>query len=348
MPHKILVTLLAVLGAASGAARADGPGLDFSGKLFVDLTHLDQKTGDMGRTGRSGLGLDVKRVYLTAHADFDEVWSAQMTTDSKYIDGEGITRPFVKKAYLQGAFSRAAVLRIGSAGLPWIPMVESHYGLRYVENTLVDRLKFGNSADWGVHLGGDVGPRGRLNYAVSVVNGGGYKHTARSQSLDVGARIGFAPIAGLQIAVGGYSGKRGKDTAAAHLAHTARRTDLMLAWASQGLRVGGEYFRADNWNTVPGPLADRADGYSLWASQALGQDYVVFARHDRAELSQNLDPSAVDCYYNLGLQYTLNKAIRLAAVVKYDARKSTLATSMSGHVDEVRSTEIGVWGELKF
>ena len=35
--------------------------------------------------------------------------------------------------------------------------MEGVYGYRYVENTLVDRIKFGNSADWGVHVLGIPG-----------------------------------------------------------------------------------------------------------------------------------------------------------------------------------------------
>lgn len=348
MQYKILVTALAALCAGSGVARADDLDLAFSGKMYADVTHLDRNISDAGKGDDSGFGIDVRRFYLTVNPKFDPVWSANLTTDFKYVQGDGLTNLYVKKAYLQGVFSRAAVLRVGSADLPWVPMVEHYYGYRYVENTLIDRLKFGTSADWGLHLGGAFGSTGRFNYAVSVVNGGGYKHPDRSQSVDVGARIGFSPIDGLQIALGGYTGKLGKDAASVDTAHTAKRTDALVAWSKDGLRVGGEYFHADNWNKVLSTLSDSADGYSLWASQDFGKRYAVFARYDRAAPSKELDPAASDRYLNLGFQYQVNKAIKLAAVYKHDQREYTAATPAPEHRSGTRSNEVGLWGEVKF
>lgn len=35
-------------------------------------------------------------------------------------------------------------------------MVEGLYGFGFGENVIIDRLKFGNPADWGLHAGGKV------------------------------------------------------------------------------------------------------------------------------------------------------------------------------------------------
>ena len=165
-----------------------------SGKMYVDFTNIDQKNSDTGKTASSGTGLDVKRFYLSVTHQFDDIWSANLTTDFSYVAADGETNLFVKKAYVQGKFDDAAVLRIGSADMPWIPFVENYYGFRYVENTLIDRLKYGNSADWGIHLGGDFGADKTVNYAVSVVNGNGYKNPSRSKGVDVEGRVGFVPF----------------------------------------------------------------------------------------------------------------------------------------------------------
>src|SRR5690348_17473507 len=143
-----------------------------SGTMFVDMTNIGQ-TSNGQKTDASGTGLDVKRFYLSIDHKFDDVWSANLTTDFNYVGNDGETRLFVKKAYVQGAFSKLATLRVGSANMAWIPFVEDWYGYRFVENTLVDREKLGNSADWGLHLLGD---NGIFNYQVSAVNGGGYKN----------------------------------------------------------------------------------------------------------------------------------------------------------------------------
>ncbi|TAL90564.1 MAG: carbohydrate porin, partial [Rhodanobacter sp.] len=146
------------------------------GKMYFDYTNIDQKNSLTGKTNASGTGIDVKRFYLGVTHQFSDIWSANLTTDFNYVSNDGETNLFVKKAYVQGKFDQAAVLRIGSADMPWIPFVENYYGFRYVENTLTDRLKYANSADWGINLSGDLGQRKYLNYSVSAVNGNGYKN----------------------------------------------------------------------------------------------------------------------------------------------------------------------------
>ena len=115
-----------------------------SGKMFFDFSNIDQKNSDTGKTAANGVGLDVKRFYLGIDHKFNDIWSANLTTDFNYVSSDGETNLFVKKAYVQGKFDKAAIFRVGSADMPWIPFVENLYGFRYVENTLTDRLKYGN------------------------------------------------------------------------------------------------------------------------------------------------------------------------------------------------------------
>lgn len=348
MRQTMLITVLAVLCVTSSLAQAGSPDLDLSGKMYFDVTHIDQKDSDHGSTDSSGLGLDVKRFYLTVAAKFDDVWSANLTTDFNYVRNDGQTNLLIKKAYVQGNFSKSLVLRIGSAGMPWTPFVDSYYGFRYVEKSLVDRLKYGNSADWGLHLGGDINDSGSLNYAISAVNGGGYKHPSRSKGMDMEARIGFAPFLGMVVALGGYSGKRGSDVRSADTFHTATRSDLMVAYAKDGIRVGAEYFSASNWNTVLTPLSDKAAGYSVWGSLDVGEQSTVFARYDKTDTSKNIDLNARDTYFNLGVQYQINGKFKLAAVFKHEERERGVDTPAPMHVANLRTNEIGVWGEFKF
>ncbi len=318
------------------------------GKMYFDLTNIDQKNSDTGKTNKSGTGLDVKRFYFSVTHKFNDIWSANLTTDFNYSSSDGTTNLFVKKAYVQGKFDDAAVLRIGSADMPWIPFVEHYYGFRYVENTITDRLHYANSADWGIHLGGNVGANKMFNYAVSVVNGNGYKNPSRSKGMDVGGRVGFVPFDGMIVAVGGYSGHRGKETQTLGAMHTAQREDLMIAYAGKAFRLGGEYFTAKNWNNVLSPLADKADGYSLWGSVALADDVSLFARYDNAKLSKYQDRNAKDTYYNLGLQYQVTKGFKLAAVWKHENGDKSVTAPIPPHVQTVKTNEFGVWGQVKF
>jgi hypothetical protein len=348
-------TIAAALGSgmthAASATDIDA-NTQITGKMFFDFTHFDQT--DAGQqTAASGTGLDVKRFYLGVDHTFDDVWSANLTTDFNYSASDGETQVFVKKAYVQGAFDKAAVLRVGSADMPWIPFVESYYGYRYVENTLIDRLKEGNSADWGLHLGGSLGNDSALNYAVSTVNGAGYKNPTRSSNVDIEGRVGYAPITGMIFAIGGYSGKLGKDTQGSTAYNTATRFDFLAAYASKTLRVGAEYFTADNWANVATTYADKANGWSVWGSAALGGPWSVFARYDDARLSRDIDPQARDKYFNAGLQYAVNKNFLLAAVFKHEQQDDDpnlampVAIPIGVHADR-RGNEIGIWGQVSF
>jgi len=319
-----------------------------NGKMYVDFTNIDQKNSDTGKTAASGTGLDVKRFYLSVSHQFDDIWSANLTTDFNYVGSDGETNLFVKKAYVQGKFDQAAVLRLGSADMPWIPFVENVYGFRYVENTLIDRLKYGNSADWGIHLGGDIGASKSVNYAVSVVNGNGYKNPSRSKGVDVEGRVGFVPFENMTVAVGGYSGKLGKDVQGVPSTNTATRGDVLVAYASKQFRLGAEYFTASNWNNVLTPFKDKADGYSVWGSVAVADGVSLFARYDNAKLSKDLDRDAKDSYYNAGVEFQITKGFKLAGVWKHEKADKSVTAPVPAHVQNVKTNEIGVFGEVAF
>ncbi|HZX71367.1 MAG TPA: porin [Rhodanobacter sp.] len=318
------------------------------GKMYFDYSSIDQKNSLTGKTNASGTGIDVKRFYLSVTHQFDDIWSANLTTDFNYVSNDGETNLFVKKAYVQGKFNQAAVLRIGSADMPWIPFVENYYGYRYVENTLTDRLKYANSADWGINLSGDLGQSKYLNYSVSAVNGNGYKNPSRSNSVDVEGRVGFVPFKGMVVAVGGYTGDRGQGLENVNTIHTAQRFDFLVAYAGPGFRAGGEYFSAKSWNNVLTPLADKADGYSFWGSVNLPNKFSLFARYDHANLSKDINPSAKDVYYNAGVQYEVNKGFQLALVYKHEKGDVSGAALFPLPLANVKTNEVGVFGQVAF
>lgn len=318
------------------------------GKMYVDFSNISQKNSQTGKTNASGTGIDVKRFYLSVTHKFNDIWSANLTTDFNYVSNDGETNLFVKKAYVQGKFNDAAVLRLGSADMPWIPFVENYYGFRYVENTLTDRLKYANSADWGINMSGDLGHNKALNYSVSAVNGNGYKNPSRSNNVDVEGRIGFVPFKGMVVAVGGYTGDRGQGLQNVNTIHTAQRFDVMVAYAGPRFRAGGEYFSAKNWGNVLTPVADKADGYSFWGSVNLPANFSLFARYDHANLSKDINPSAKDVYYNAGLQYDVTKGFQLALVYKHEKGDVSGNTSLPLPLVNVKTDEVGVFGQVAF
>jgi predicted porin len=259
---------------------------------------------------------------------------------------------YVKKAYLQATISPALQVRVGSADLPWVPFVENIYGYRFVENTLIDRTKYGTSADWGVHVAGTVGG-GLLSYAVSAVNGAGYKTLSRhSDTIDIEGRLSLQPVKHIVLAVGGYTGKLGKSAADQPATpHRATRFDALAAWVGGPVRVGIEYFSAKNWKNVTTAAHDRTSGWSAFGSYAFAPKFTAFGRYDRVNPDKDSNPALDDAYFNVGLDYALAKDIDLALVYKRERAENGLIATSNGTIggtDRGRYDEIGLWAQVKF
>jgi hypothetical protein len=297
MRQTILPAVTLVCCAATTPALAVDVGSDttIGGLVFFDVSNIslqnEDKTGKKVDTPPNGFGFDVKRFYLIVDHKFNDVWSANLTTDAQYstaattsvvtppstpggstgtvnaLTGQntsgGVTEVMIKKLYLQGKFAPGFNVRAGAYDSPWAPFVESLYGYRYVEKTTTDRLGFANTADWGFNVGGTVGDHDLFTYSASAINGGGYKNPTRTKYVDFEGRVGVKPVPWLTAGLGYYSGHLGQVNATNQdfPTNTASRYDAVIGVVFQGLRVGGEYFEAKNYKTVK-DLATSAYGTS--------------------------------------------------------------------------------------
>ena len=312
-----------------------------SGRLYYDLTNINDSNKGV-KTDKSGFAFDIKRFYLGVDHKFNDQWSMNLTTDFQYSSAISSTEVYLKKAYIQYKLSDAFVLRAGAADLPWVPFVENYYGLRYIENTLTDRLKYGTSTDWGVHAGGKLAG-GAVEYAVAALNGNGYKNPSRSKGLDFEGRMSFAPTEQTVIGIGAYSGTLGKEKQTVSALHTANRVDFLATYMSGNTRFGVEYFQANNWNNVTSVASDKASGWSLWGSVGLNNKGVtLFGRYDNTDLSKTLDPSLQERYYNIGVEWPVAPGVKLATVYKHTDQRNTLRSK------DLKTDEFGVWGEFRF
>jgi hypothetical protein len=387
----------AVLGSLGmETALADVPLPTIGGKIFADLTNVTQQNNGTD-TSNSGTGVDVKRFYLIVNESFDSMWSAKLETDATYnsvtastCTGSGTTLKcstgttsqqvdlYMKNAWLQMTLDPAFWVRLGESDMPWIPFDEGVYGHRYIENTLIDRLHYGNSADWGLHVGGDVGGK-LLSYQISAVNGAGYKNPTRSKDMDVEGRVSLQPLPGAILALGGYTGKLGQDKddnlvtvatgSVPQTYRTASRVDALAAYVGYGLRVGVEYFSANDWTNgitgssdvpeltssgKPNP-SDKADGTSVFASYDFTPMWGVFGRWDQAKLSQDLAPGLKDQYFNVGLESHPLKNVDVALVYKHEKMDGgpdtdSFSTTNGSAFNEANGTynEVGIWTQVSF
>ncbi len=388
--RKLNLIALAVAAAlvAPAAAYADAGDTTIGGVIYADFTSIN--TQNKGKdVDPNGLGTDVTRAYFVVTHQFDDIWSANLTTDFNFasfktssqtctitggavgetcaVSSTSVTTPenqiFVKKAYVQGKFDDLAVFRIGSADMPWIPYAEGVYGYRFVEKTIIDREGFGNSADWGLHLGG---ANSMWNYQISAINGGGYKNPTRTKTIDWEGRVGVTPIDGLTVAAGFYTGDLGQDSeaneakfaavpatpttpaVAATPKNTASRTNFLADWKGAGLNVGVEYFTAKNFSSslIFASKTDSEDGYSVYGSYDFPDTaFGIYARYDSVKPKKDTESSLKDTYYNGGFAWHANKNITWAFGFKSDELKDD---SVSPAPVDTKVQEVGVWLQAKY
>jgi hypothetical protein len=341
-----------------------------SGKAFFNVSNIDQTSTDLAgnRTDniQNGTQTELKRFYVGVDHRFNDVFSANITTDFRY-NANGTSKDvlvYVKKAFVQAKFSDALAVRIGAADLPWAPFVEGLYGYRFVENTLIDRTKFGTSSDWGVHVLGSFG-KGLVSYQVSAIDGAGYKTLSRSSNtIDLEGRLSVNPVKEVTLAVGGYTGKLGKSNDTVNTEHRATRFNAVAAYTNKRVRAGIEYFSARNWNNIqvanaPGvPVQtanDSARGWSAFGSFAFTPQIAAFGRYDWVKPTKTMvaltDGPVKDRYFNVGVDYKPIAPLDFALVYKRDrANNGFISTSNGtiGGLDHGTYSEIGLFGQLAF
>ncbi|QUD88359.1 hypothetical protein [Phenylobacterium montanum] len=321
------------------------------GLVFADVSNIDQKSNGVrtntqnGFPSSNGYGFDIKRAYLTFDHKFNDIYSANITTDFTYDATTKSTQLFIKKAYLQAKYSDALVIRAGDVDLPWVPFVENLAGYRFVENMLIDRIKYGTTTDTSLNVNGTfpVAPV-TLGYSVSLLDGSGFKAPGdgnfnRSKQMDVEGRIN-ATVDNFTVAVGGYSGDLGKNVNGSAFYHSANRLDALVAYVNPRFRVGGEYVYVRNFTDgtqAAKPVKATGEGYSVFGSFSVTPKVSVFGRYDWVNPEQDVLASTAkansatrDEYFNLGLDYSPVQSVDLALVYKRDSVSNGLLTTTNG------------------
>lgn len=364
-----------------------------SGRMYFNFSNIDQKINGVKQPS-SGTGFNIKRMYIGIDHTFSPIFSGNVTMDVSNVVGSTSNYNFnansaaapanstalvgrgfyIKKAYLQAKLNPAFIIRAGAADLAWVPWIESQYGYRHVENTLIDRVNFGTSADWGVHVLGDLAG-GLISYQVSAIDGGGYRNVKVTKTVDFEGRIS-ASYKGLFAGVGGYTGKRANNTVGAVTGatatvngvtyiggtklHTATRLDAAAGYKTKLFTIGGEYFHAKNWNNVTTSTQDKSDGYSLFGNVNFAPKWSVFGRYDWVKYSKDLNPGFRQHYYDAGIQWEPVKIVDIALVYKRENLNDGALAAVTGYANQnapavtipvnghATTNEIGIFGQLRF
>jgi hypothetical protein len=330
--------LVSALGLAASDARAGE--FTFGGKVYADLSQLQQRDYAAG-TETDAVDADLKRLYLDADYAFDPAWSVHLTTDINWLRGKDGADLWLKRLYVQHRFSDATTVRVGADAMPWLSLNSKWYGYRYIDSVGTSQQKIDSAADWGVHLKSRLAPN--VDVAVAVVSGAGYKRPSHGRRADVEALVAWHASKHTVFALGGYDGQLAADNddPARPLYHSARRVDLMAAYADDTWRFGVRYAYASNWANLYSQHSERVRNWSGWISMQMAAQWAVFARYDYTTPMRLLDPSRKTRYANAGVEWKPRKGLRLALVFKHNA--------LQRHGDLLRrSNEAGIWSEWVF
>ena len=335
-----------------------------SGRMYFNFSNINQKNNGVANTNTDNTtNFELKRFYLGVDHQFNKIFSGNITTDVTWQSGVGASL-YIKKAYLQAKFSDALAIRVGAYDTPWVPFVENINGYRHIEKVLIDRTNFGTSSDWGIHVGGSFGQDKLVEYAVAVLNGGGYRNppgvggTNRTHSLDVEGRINVN-YAGFTAAIGGYTGKLAAEKGAvSSTPNRAERLDALLVYKNKLFTAGGEYFYAKNWNNVTGSLSatadQKSDGFSLFGSVNFMPQWSAFGRYEWVKPNKLTTPDIKEDFFFAGVQYSPVKIVDLALVYKRDVANDGAISTGNGTIGVAgagsRGTydEVGLFGQFRF
>lgn len=346
--------------------------------MFFNASNINQQSTAVAgaapvKQSSNGTGFNVKRIYLSVDHKFNDVWSANITTDisnvigqsanANYYNGTTATNDigkglFIKKAFVQAKISPMLVIRAGAADTAWIAYMESQYEHRYVDLTLTDNYKLANSADWGITALGDFA-NGLISYQVAVVNGAGYRTVNVTNSVDFDGRIS-AKYKGFWAAVGGYTGHVGKNVEGTTITHTANRFDAGLGYKTKLFNVGGEYVFAKDLNSQTSTTEDENEGWSVFGNVNFAPKWQVFGRYDWIKQTPNTTTgfSVHNSYWNVGLQWEPAKIVDISLVYKRDS--ATNFGTANGTIAQANGTgsiggivggnydEVGLFGLIKF
>lgn len=356
---KLCTTLFAVLSLGIVFAQQDtippkdtlansqginiGNVVTMSGHWFIayrdgySQSHADESTPSV-RLHESGVVL--KRSYFTLKKELSDIFSVRYTQDIT-IDTEGDdagnvetrmkylylkVKPRIKSEVFTGLW-----LEGGMVHRPWLDYEQKINSYRVQDNMAIERNKLFNSADFGVTVGGNIGPKmdkkflkevngamtGKyFSYALGVYNGGGYSGSEKNVSKVFAGRFSVRPLANmlpeLQFSTYFNMGK----------GNTEAEPDFnqlmgFAAWTGRNLTLTAQYhtgegdFKGKYVQAEDKAQALKNQGYSFFGEYQFGSSpWALWARHDYFALEREKEDEIVRRYIG-GLTYRVNKNIRL-------------------------------------
>lgn len=300
-------------------------------------THADE-AAPSERIHKSSVVL--KRSYFTLKKQLNDIFSVRYTQDIT-IDTEGDDAGNVEtrmkylylkvKPRIHSEIFTDLWLEGGMVHRPWLDYEQKINSYRVQDNMAIERNKLFNSADFGLTIGGNIGPKmdkkflrevngamkGKyFSYALGIYNGGGYSGAEKNTNKVIAGRFSFRPLANtipeLQMSTY-FNVGRGNTEDAPHF----NQWMGFAAWTGRNLTLTAQYHTGEG--DFKGRYVKEQDktkslknhGYSFFGEYKFGRSpWAVWARHDYFALDHESHEDITRRYIG-GITYRVNKNIRL-------------------------------------
>lgn len=315
--------------------------IDMSGNWFIayrDGIIQEQADENEPIENQHSSSFILKRSYFTLKKDLTDVFSVRYTMDLT-VDREGEDAGNVetrlKYLYLKATPKidsktfTGTWIEVGMVHRPWLDYEQRINTYRVQDNMFIERNRIFNSADFGITIAGNIGPKmdktflrevngampGKyLSYSFGIYNGGGYSGEEQNNNKVISGRISTRPFAASlpELQVSGYfnTGKGNSD-----LSPDFNQVLGFVAYTGRHLTVTGQYhtgkgdFRALYVDPNDGSRALDNNGYSFFGEYKIGKTpFAVWARYDLFEVAE-LDDETKRIIG--GITYKINDMIRL-------------------------------------
>ncbi|WP_457654498.1 porin [Rhodocaloribacter sp.] len=269
-PNRPLLPLLFGFVMLAVPGRVRGQSASFRGLVFGDAYWV-AGSDDGALENRNGFWF--RRIYLTFDFAISDAWSARLRTEMNSkgdFSSKAKLEPAAKDVYLRWKHGNHR-LTFGLSGTPTWNVVESFWGYRSVEKTLLDLQKLGSSRDVGVAARGSLDGEKKIRYNVMLANGNGTSSETNKGKKGFLA-LTFYPASSVVFEVYGDYDDRSGDT---------DRTTVQgfVGFKGHAGRVGIQY--AYQRRNVVGGGSVTLNALSVFGAMPLSKKVTGFARFDR-------------------------------------------------------------------
>ena len=286
---------LTALGLAfSQAAYAQPTRVDLSGLAWLDYTYT-LASDDPDEEGDNTF--DYRRLYLTADASPHKDVRSRIRLEARggATTEQGRPSPFVKDAWVRWQYASSGHrATLGVQPPPLFDIVESVWGYRSLDQTLIDRAGVRSSRDMGLRLDGPL--TGGLRYAAMVGNGNSIRPEEDGErGKAVYGQIRYAEEGPVRAAIGA---NYAASVPGGVFRQSSLQTTALLGAVTETIRIGVEGYVVHYDFAETARNSVNGLGASVFGAVAVTDNTSLIARYDY--LDENAERDGDHEHYVLG------------------------------------------------